>query len=248
MPRGTGRFDHSELKAALDAVDRGGLGALQKVRPRLDAYRRSLRPVDPDALTRNDALAYWINLYNAEILALALDAHREAKGSVFELAGSLDAPRVTIAGEPLSLDDIEHGKVRRFKDPRVHAALVCGSASCPTLRAEPYVGERIEAQLHDQMCRFLAAGGAVADRERNELGLSRIFLWYGSDFVHPSKMAGWRPVRRRAVALSLRKWLAEETSDWITRARPRIVFQPYDWSLACSVGGDGARSGAGVPD
>jgi hypothetical protein len=58
-------------------------------------------------------------------------------GSVLRMPGAFSAPFVTVAGERLSLDAIEHAKIRRFADPRIHAALVCGSVSCPTLRPPP---------------------------------------------------------------------------------------------------------------
>jgi hypothetical protein len=133
-----------------------------------------------------------------------------------------------VAGESLSLHDIEHGKVRRFGDPRIHAALVCGSASCPTLRSEPYRGPGLEAQLETQMLDFLRAGGAATDG--SQLLLSRIFLWYGADFVRPHRMPSFAPVTRASVRRSLRRWLDPELAEL------PVSFQPYDWGLACSIG------------
>jgi hypothetical protein len=130
-----------------------------------------------------------------------------------------------------ALDGIEHGKVRRFKDPRVHAALVCGSMSCPTLRSEPYVGERLEAQLDDQMRRFLA-GGAVRVIG-GTVHLSRVFLWFGADFVFPERMPTFRRVPPGVVLESLKPWLpvgALPSTDL------QVRFQAYDWSLGCTVG------------
>jgi hypothetical protein len=234
-PRGDGSFDHSGMQPLLAAVASGGVRALQDLGDELSSYRHALYALDPDELGPDEALAYWLNLYNAEMLELPREAYAAGHDSLLRVPGVFDRPRALVAGERLSLDDIEHGKVRRFKDPRVHAALVCGSVSCPSLRAEPYAGPRLQAQLADQMRSFLAAGGAVPDEERGELRLSRIFLWYGSDFVRPRMMPAWLPVSRRAVAGSLRLWLSEQAAAWMEGTRPTIRFQPYDWSLGCAV-------------
>jgi hypothetical protein len=234
-PRGEGRIDHDGLEPVLEAVAQGGIRALADVRDDLAGYRSRLHDLDPDRLEPAEALAYWINLYNAETLEVAAQTAAAGRDSILRLAGAFDRPRAAVAGETLSLDDIEHGKVRRFKDPRVHAALVCGSVSCPTLRSEPYTGCRLDDQLEDQMRKFLATGAAEIDWGAHTLRLSRIFLWYGPDFVHPSRMPRWRPVRRRSVARSLLPWLPEEAGRWLTVQRPRIAFQPYDWGLGCNV-------------
>ncbi len=135
-----------------------------------------------------------------------------------------------IAGEALSLDDIEHGKVRRFGDPRIHAALVCGSVSCPTLRSEPYDGARLHDQLEDQMSRFLASGAAVPDPPARKVTLSRVFLWYGADFTRPYRMP-------TLLAARLADPMVGALPGRLDRQNPSGVgFQPYDWALRCAVG------------
>ena len=48
-----------------------------------------------------------------------------------------DDRRWTLAGETVSLDQIEHQRIRAaFREPRIHFALVCAARSCPPLRAE----------------------------------------------------------------------------------------------------------------
>jgi hypothetical protein len=38
-------------------------------------------------------------------------------------------------GKPVSLDDIEHEVLRaRFREPRIHFAINCGSNGCPPMR------------------------------------------------------------------------------------------------------------------
>lgn len=207
--------------------------ALPRLLDDLDDYTRALASHEPDELSREDALAYWINLYNAGALILAGEAYATGERSVLRLPGAFTRPLVRVAGEHLSLDNIEHGKVRRFGDPRIHAALVCGSVSCPTLRFEPFLGSQVDDQLEDQMRNFLASGGATTDGDT--LALSRVFLWYGADFVRPHRMPSLIPARRGRIAAAVVPWLHEDEQDWFRTTRPGVRFQDYDWGLACSV-------------
>lgn len=219
----------------LAAVADGGVPALAAARPSLDRYRWRLHALDPDSLGRGEALAYWVNLYNAGALLLAGDAWQSGASTVLRVPGAFDRRHLRVAGERLSLNDVEHGKIRRFRDPRIHGALVCGSVSCPTLRSEPFTGDGLAAQLDDQMRAFLAGGGAEVDRDAGVLRLSRIFLWFGGDFVRPHRMPTWLPARRSAVAAAVAAWLPAAGREWLDRAEPRIEFQRYDWGLSCAI-------------
>ena len=227
-PHGSGEVDHSGLAGALDVLATGGVSSLVNERPAIAAYRDEMQLVDPDSLDPGESLAYWLNLYNAGALHLAASAAAAGESTVLRVSRPFNRHWATVAGESLSLHDIEHGKVRRFGDPRIHAALVCGSASCPTLRKEPYRGAGLEEQLETQMLDFLRNGGAGTDGE--QLLLSRIFLWYGSDFVRPARMPSFVPVSKRAVGRAVERWLEPELAGL------PVAFQPYDWGLACSIG------------
>jgi len=148
--------------------------------------------------------------------------------------GAFDTTWATIAGEQLSLNDIEHGKIRGFGDPKIHAALVCGSVSSPTLRYEP-LGNPTSPQLDEQMRSFLHGGGAAVDRGSGTLRLSRVFLWYGGDFVRSASMPTSSPARRHDVAKPVSRWLADDDAGWVPAPRPEVEDAPYDWGLACSI-------------
>ena len=234
-PTGNGTVDHTGLVPVLAALQDGGVAALAAQRTALHAYRDRLATTDPDALSPDAALAYWLNLYNAGALDLAAETHDRQAASVLRLPGGFQRTWVAVGGEDLSLDAIEHGKIRRFGDPRIHGALVCGSASCPTLRNEPYGGDRLDHQLDDQMRAFLSGGGAVVSQPDGELRLSRIFRWYGGDFARPHKMPTWRPAGTKQLTALLARWLDPGVVRWLTDTEPRVVYQTYDWSLACAV-------------
>ena len=217
------------MRPPLLALAEGGLAGAMAHQDELEAYVAKLATVDPDTLSRDEALAFWINLYNAGGVQLAVEAFGSGAPSVLRVSGAFSRPFVVIAGESLSLAAIEHAKIRRFKDPRIHGALVCGSLSCPTLRPEPYVGLHVDDQLEDQMRLFLSMGGAVR-RDDEAIELSRIFWYYGPDFVRPERMPSFWPVSKRRVLRAAERWLPVGMQD-----AERLVYQEYDWGLACAV-------------
>ena len=227
--------DHDQLASILADLRAGGVATLPGLRSELGGYRKQLEDIDPDGLTGEEALAYWLNLYNAGALDLAADTYDSAEGTVLRVPGGFSRTWASIADENLSLEEIEHAKIRRFRDPRIHAALVCGSASCPTLRYEPYRGPGLDDQLSDQMSDFLRHGGAHADRTAGKLSLSRILLWYGADFVRPQRMPTWLPTSKRRVVTTIRTWLDPQVIRWLDEEEPAVGWQTYDWSLACTI-------------
>ena len=229
-PQGPGEVDHDGLATVLAALESGGLPGAVAERGALELYLKEMAQVDPDALTRDEALAFWVNLYNASAVELAAGAMAMGHQSVLRDPGAFSEKRVEVNGTGLSLNDIEHAKIRRFKDPRIHGALVCGSLSCPTLRPEPFTGSDIDAELESQMRRFLNKGG-VRRVDDETIALSRILLWYGADFVRPHRMPAFLPVSKTAVARAVARWMPDDLGPFTS-----VEFQHYDWALGCDIG------------
>lgn len=157
---------------------------------RFTAYLAQLERVEVAALPRNEQLAYWINVYNAFTIQL-LNSRKE-RTSIRNINKVLGVTLKSPWAEPivkadrrtLTLDDVEHEIIRkRFKDPRIHVALVCAAMGCPPLRSEAYDASRLDAQLDDQARRFLAqtAKNHVDVKSGTVYG-SPIFTWYREDF------------------------------------------------------------------
>ena len=231
------RLDDGLLIEVLGHLRSSGMAGLAKSRDQLHRYRQMCQQVDPDQLDAPTALAFWLNLYNAGALDLAAEAATRSEITVLRVPGGFSGTWATIAGEKLSLDAIEHAKIRRFKDPRIHGALVCGSASCPTLRDEPYRGPDVDGQLDDQLRSFFTTGGVAvvgAGSDRRVM-LSRVLHWYGNDFVRPRRMPVFIPAGKKSIARAVRNWLPGDAQKAIDTGAT-IDFQPYHWSLACSIG------------
>lgn len=234
-PRGDIAVDHAPLTRVLERLQSEGVGSLAESSSDLEAYRDALSFIDPDDLKRSESLAYWINLYNAGALHRAGQAYSQALESVLRVPGAFSSPWATVEGETMSLDDIEHGKIRRFGDPRIHGALVCGSVSCPTLRNEPFTGELLDKQLDDQMRRFLGSGGLRLDRANKTMHLTKVLKWYGGDFVRPQRMPTLRPAGPSSLSMAIIPWLDPQDAAFVIVEQPKVVFTPYDWGLGCSV-------------
>ena len=117
-PKGTASLDHADFADVLVDLKQMGIASLPENRSRLVRYRDRLAGVDPDTLTRDEALAYWINLYNAGALTLAADAVTENADSVLRMTGAFNGSWVTVGRASLTLTDLEHGKIRGCGDPR----------------------------------------------------------------------------------------------------------------------------------
>lgn len=183
--------------------------------------------VDVTALPGPHArLAFWINAYNVLVIDLVvrnypIDDIRDL-GGLLTPVWKLEAGRV--GGRPVTLHEIEHGVLRPLGDPRIHAALVCASTSCPSLRREPYSAERIPDQLEDAMQAFLAdpRKGLAVDRARRRVRLSRIFDWFEEDF---EAAGGPLEYVSRKAPKSERSWLAKPPEGL------RRDYFDYDWTL-----------------
>jgi len=223
----TATFDHSRLDALLRAhVDAEGLvdyAALGRESAALDAYLASLASAPFEELGRDEKLALLIDAYNAFTLRLILDHRPVASIKDIPSGKRWDDRRWTLAGETLSLNQIEHERIRpRFREPRVHFALVCAARSCPPLRAEAYVGQRLEAQLADQTRRVHSDERWVRfDPASGTLQLTKLYDWYGSDFLQAApSVEEYAAAREPSVRAAL-----------ATGQRVKIRWLPYDWSL-----------------
>lgn len=136
--------------------------------------------------TREEKLAFWINAYNVFAVKMVLDHYPvdsiKDAGSLFQSVWKKQVG--TIGGKPITLNEIEHGILRKMDEPRIHMAIVCASVSCPDIREEAYWPDRLEDQLTQQSRHFLMnpGKGLRVDKNRKTIYLSSIFDWFEEDF------------------------------------------------------------------
>ncbi|MCY3841193.1 MAG: DUF547 domain-containing protein [Gammaproteobacteria bacterium] len=173
-PSGVNRFDYAGLKANADN------------RKKLTSYLMGLTQRDPRALARDEQKAYWINLYNGLTVHVIVgrypvDSIRDIKSGLLT-PGPWEMELITIQGQKLTLDNIEHGILRPiWKDPRIHYAVNCASIGCPNLAPEAYRSDNLERLLENGAWEYVnhPRGMSVDD---GDLVVSSIYDWFKVDF------------------------------------------------------------------
>ncbi|MEO1528912.1 MAG: DUF547 domain-containing protein [Planctomycetota bacterium] len=144
------------------------------------------------------------------------------------------------AGETISLDTLEHEIIRpTFQDPRVHVALVCAAKSCPAIRGEAYLGDRVNEQLDDQARQFANNETYVSyDPIGKAIQLSPILNWYGEDWDASGGYLTW--ISERVEDASLQEQLVAAHNG-----NTKVTFNTYDWGLNSQAGSSGGGGGGG---
>ena len=238
--RASTEFDHAhtlwtEVLRAHVKGDGFDYAALKQDPSKLEAYLELLHAVSPAELegwTEAQRFAFWIDVYNAHTIRLMIENYplksiRKLDGA-FGIKSVFDKEFIPMRAhhpggkdEDLSLNDVEHEILRKqFKDARVHAAINCASKSCPPLRDEAFVAERLDAQLEQQMRALVNDPSRNRfDREKEELRISEIFEWFAEDFEREAK----------SVKEYLVRFAPPDQAEFIRGAKLRHL--DYDWDL-----------------
>lgn len=233
LREGVHAFDHTHARLAkvLSAQVTNGTvdyAALKSSPAELRSYLDEVAAVKEDEFKRwaqPQQVAFLLNLYNAATLQLVADNYPVT--SIKKIGGIFGSPWkqevVRLWSRTITLADLEHGLLRaRYTEPRIHFALVCAAKSCPPLRAEPYLPDKLDAQLADQAKRFFAQ----PEKNRLEvatetLWLSPIFKWFGDDFTKDG----------RTVPEFAASFFGEADAKSLRVGNFKVKFTDYDWSL-----------------
>ncbi len=183
--------------------------------------------LEKSLINDNKKKAFWINIYNAYYQILRIE-QGIVKPDIYK------KKLFSIAGELLSLDDVEHGILRRYRykyslgafpnvltprfikdnavdtlDYRIHFALNCGAKSCPPIAF--YDSENVDVQLDVATQSFLE-GESDFDDENRIVHVTTLFIWFYYDF-------GGRSGIKRIFVDQLNK----DISDY------KIKYKEYSW-------------------
>ncbi len=180
-----GKPDHGAFNSLLKSyVSNGNVNykGFKSSQTKLGAYISDLTSNAPASdWSRNEKLAYWMNLYNAATINLILDNY--PLKSIMDLDGGKpwDVKRVTVDGQNYSLNDIEHKIIRpRFKDARIHFAVNCAAKSCPPISNTAFTGSNVNSELDRITKAFInSSANQIAG---SSMSISKIFEWYAEDF------------------------------------------------------------------
>jgi hypothetical protein len=191
---------------------------------RLKNYLKTLQGAPISNYNRDEQKAYWINLYNALtvdviLLRFPVDSIRDINISPgFFTRGPWGVKLLTIEGEKLSLDDIEHRILRPiWQDNRVHYAVNCASLGCPNLQSVPYTDENTESLLEKGAREFINHPRGVAVTN-GKLKVSSIYVWFQEDFGAGTAglIEHWRKYATATLADKLRNYRGglDHEYDW----------------------------------
>ncbi len=187
--RGEGVFDHSKWGHLLKQYVHHGLvdykGLLQ-TKGELDDYLKQINSVSIEEFSefsREERIAFWINLYNASVIHMILDEYPIE--SFDQIPASFEIRTIQAIGEFFSLSELRDQVLRKgFRDERILMALVSGRMDSPKLLPEAFQGNKLEEQLN------LVARNFVEDETKNrikpkekKISLSPLFRNFASDFV-----------------------------------------------------------------
>lgn len=203
--------------------------------PEFAAYLAALARTDPSELASADQLAFWINAYNAYTIQLVNVHHeRESIRNINKAFGFVKAygpwkERIAVVGgHAYGLDEIEQDIIRkRFREPRVHFALVCAAMGCPPLRSEAYRGDRLNAQLDDQARAFVLESPAKnrVDVSTRTLYVSPIFVEF-RDYI--KDFGGTESAAAQFIA---RYYPASAARTLLKSGDFSVKRTEYDWTL-----------------
>jgi len=173
-----------------------------------------------DGWSKNEQLAFLINLYNAQTLNLVADNYpvKSIKDIAGDSGGPWEQPIVTLFGEKLTLNSLENEVIsKNYPEPRIHFALVCAAVGCPELINEPYKPEILDKQLDMQTNVFLKDSDKNSiDTNNKILLLSPIFDWYKEDFI----------LQSGSVIEFVNPYFGNEATGEF-----KIEYTNYDWTL-----------------
>lgn len=180
---------------------------------KLQEYLDYLNNNSPNSsFTKNEKLAYYINIYNAATVKLILDNYPTK--SIKDLKNPWGNAIVKIDNQLISLGDIEHTILRKMNEPRIHFAINCASYSCPKLLNSAFSASKMEKQLHNVTYDFV--NDATRNKiHENNIQLSEIFKWYKKDFTTNNTLIAY-----------LNKY-----SKTLIKPSAKTTYLKYDWSL-----------------
>lgn len=175
----------------------------------------------------NTKKTFWINIYNAYFQILTKREKLDRK-TIFTKR------IIVIAQKRFSLDDIEHGILRKYRwkwslgylpnpfisslikklavqkmDYRIHFSLNCGAKSCPPISF--YTFEKLDSQLNEAMYSFIISE-TVVDIHNKTITTSKLLHWYRADF---SGTSGIKQVLQQVLELQLNTY--------------KLSFNEYSW-------------------
>jgi hypothetical protein len=224
---------------------------LNRRRLELKALLMRLDELDPNGYPQwpqDEKLAFWINAYNLKMLEIVTRNYPIQSswwlrltwppGDIRHIKGIWSDYKFMVMDEEFTLAEVERRFFRKtFDDPRVYLAITYAARSGPSLRRKPYRGEGLDAQLNEQVRKFLSSPqGLQIDRRNMVVRLSALFkpAWRGKEFVGrygTDKKFKDRDPETRAALNFITNYLSREDVYFLEVENYAIEYINFDWRL-----------------
>lgn len=171
------------LRANVSSSGKVNYSGIKAQQAQLDSYLKDLENNPPQSdWSRNEKLAYWINVYNAYTVKLIVKNYPVKSITDLEGGKPWDKKWIKIDGKTYSLNNVENDIIRpRFNEPRIHFAVNCAAQSCPPLLNQAWTADNLNSNLTKQAKAFIN-NDKFNQISSKSVTVSKIFDWYGKDF------------------------------------------------------------------
>ena len=179
--------------------------------------------------SREEQLAYWLNLYNVTVLneVIAVYPTKNLKKYTVGKKSIFDKKLLTVAGVPLSLNDIQFTILKQNYDnnPLVIYGLYQGIIGGPNIRKRAYTGADVMSALENNAYEFINSNRGTWGRDK---GVFRVSSFY-------DRNRAYFPNFEADLTAHLEKHL---TGTELTKLQAGLKMKAniHDWSVTDLVG------------
>lgn len=194
-------------------------------------------------LNRDEQLAYWLNLYNFALLEqLSTVYPKTSLKNILDYGDDdsiLAEKVVTVAGIPLSLNDIQYDILYKKYPGKANImyGLFQGNIGGPNIREKAYEGDKVWRALEENAQRFVNSNRGTEVGSRGKVLVSELY-------EHNMMLFGKDKEKLRLHLEDLAVGEVEAALASMKSAKKKIDFDITDWSFA-DMFGHQRRFGAG---
>jgi len=206
---------------------------------------QDLHRVNITALSADEKLVFFLNLYNAMVIHAVIRVGHP--GGVIDRRSFFSDFQYLVGGHPYSLTTIQNGILRSNRrppyslsksfgagdkrlelaftkvNPLIHFGLCNGTKSSPIVRF--FTPKGVESELRYATREFFQRDGIEIDLAKRTVYLTRIIKWFNVDFGQDKEMLKWILNYLDATKAGLLTHLLGDGGPI------SIAYQNYDWSV-----------------
>lgn len=213
-------IDNSQLNTFLKKhISEEGIVDYEKViknEAEINTIMSGLSKITPNgSWSKNEAKAYWINLYNISILKLV------SKYYPLKSINYIDEPFkkefISVNGELISLNGIINDYLKDFKDPRVYFAIHTSANSSPKIKKTAYSAQYLDKELDLCTAEYVNdTGKNFFSKTEDQVSLSGLFEQIAPEFSKKDDLISF------VNKYSTNKPITQNT---------QISYLTFDWTL-----------------